>query len=133
MIWETDIKLKLSIWKPTSNDVISPVTRLAKDAFNVTIIAILVLAGIMAFYPCGQWLLTIFSKTSWPQRDFSTRYILGGGLLVVFVIAFAEIQPLFIYYFHYFYLCKLYSNILLLLQSYSLFLNSCIYTLYLVL
>ena len=96
-----DIKLQLSIWTPAANDVVSPVTRIAGNTFHYTLYVILVVALIMALYPLAQWLVSVFGKTSWPLRDVSSRYLLGGGILVVAVFALVEAQPLAVYYFYY--------------------------------
>lgn len=77
----------------------NPIFELYSSRFRITTWLVAAFAVLLALYPVTQTILSIAGRTSsWRARDYFTRYLCGGGLLVIGAVAFVEVQPLAIYY-----------------------------------
>lgn len=94
--------MEIIAWQKSDQEKVNdPITYLKTNTFKWTKWFLLFFALILALYPLLQGVVHICTKVKpWQQRDFLTRYLCGGIILAIIVIAFCEFQPLAIYVFY---------------------------------
>ncbi len=93
--------LRIIAWRSGKDkDLFDPVTLIYTSTFKVTKWLALLFGCLLVLFPLIRMIMSLCGITPWRRRDLLTRYLCGGGIAAVAIIAFLELQPLAIYLFY---------------------------------
>lgn len=93
--------LLLTVWQSGKDDKFDPVTLIWNNTFDITKWLTVVFFSLLLLFPLIQGFLRLCGLPPWKRRDLLTRYLCGGGIALLSIFAFLELQPLAIYLFYY--------------------------------